>query len=242
MKNFLQILTIILLIVIFTNNAKSEIISDNTTQKIENAKDTINDFSNTQDKGSYLAEEWTSFIKNSPRASYIYKLDPLFKFLWGQGFSLSWAFVTAFLIWTLVFATLYPPLKFSLKNGLFTFAITLISSALICQLAMPTIILKLSLFVKNIWYNLLDIFLLLFLIVIASKLSKQLTFTLKKHLERKKLNKLENEAKKSKDVREGFEETTKGYEEVINYRKSGAGWDMFDANNKLIGWTRKKPN
>lgn len=183
-------------------------------EEIEERKDQLEEFSEEEDKTSYLATEWTKLIKE--RVPWIYRINPVFKFLFAHEFELSWAFLTAFLLWTIQFALYYPPIKLMLK-GLFTpLAVSAVIAALTSQIIVPKSIELLSNIVENIWASAGLILGLLIIFFIVNIFSKHFTKLWKKRREQKRIEKLETDVSGAKGIREGMEETksiAKGYRE-----------------------------
>jgi hypothetical protein len=229
MKKRAILVILVLLAAFFLTVVSADSPEDVIQQKadsLENTKDKIQDVTSGEIKPSYLSEEWTKALKNNPNTNWIYKLNPLFKFLFGYEFALSWAFVTAVLLWTILFSFLYPPTKLMFNNTLTALAISLLISAITCQIASQRIINIIAPHVRDIWSSIGTIFLLVVGSILAQRVSRMLIVTYKKRRAEKKLAKLEEEVHGSnpdiatiKSVKEGVENITKGYKDYKDKRK-----------------------
>lgn len=223
MKKRVILATFILIIGLMTS-VHADNIQDSIQDKTNSLEQTKDNIQNINE--SYLGEEWTKIIKESPKTNWIYKLSPIFKFLFGYEFSLSWAFVTVFLFWTIVFSFLYPPTKIAFNSTITAFGVSLIISSITCQIAAKKIIVSLAPYVKNIWNSIEIIIFLILLIWFAGRVSRMLIATYKKKLTEKKISRLEKEVQgqntdlsEIKSVKESAEGITKGYKEYKDKKK-----------------------
>lgn len=188
-------------------------IPENTSDQLGQKKEQLETFINEENKTDYLSSQWTTFLENNESTKWIYKLNPLFKFMFGHPFSISSAFLISFLIWAVLFSLIYPPIKVGFRETLPSFGISFVTSSLIVQLVTPNLIKLLSKKITTLTGAFLTILSLIVLIVIINRLSKIMMAYLKKKQEEKKINRLETESEKEKKIREGIESIKKGAEE-----------------------------
>ncbi len=212
MKKEIALIAILFLITILPSSLAQTPIVD----EAKGLEKKIDDLRDREISGTYLSEEWTKILRENPNTQWIYKLDPLFLFLFGYSFSLSWAFVAAFLIWTIIYSIFYPPIKSAFEGPWISMGITLCISAITSHYITPVTIAKVAELIKNIWYNLGLIFILLIIAIIANRLSKVFTKKYKAWKEEKRIRKLEYEAKYSKSYRKGVESIARGFEDELD--------------------------
>ena len=158
--------------------------------QVDQTRDNIENIGKNQAKGEFLANEWTSFFRTSKAFSWIYKLNPIFKFFIGQEFSISWKFTTGVLIWLIILFTILGSLDLVFDNKLFNIAFGSIMSALISQLAVPVILDQATELVKKgsekagKWINGITILALILLIILIKKSNKNSIFKWGKSLEK----------------------------------------------------------
>ncbi len=159
----------------------------------------------------YLQKEWTEIFKKNEKLNWIYRLNPIFKFLFGPEFSLSWAFVTAILLWLILVSFTFPSLQ-GVFSGLFApLAISIVFSSLICQLISKAFIEFASKYIKNIWYYFGLVLLLIIILVLFDNLGRGLSRKLKKAKEAKRINKIESETSKNAKINQRASEVFSGF-------------------------------
>jgi len=196
---FLVCITILLVIDI-VSTLDAENAAESLKEKKELTEEKIQEI-----KEAYLAKEWTKFIRNSPTLSQIYSLNPLFKFLIGYEFSISWAFTTAIIIWFIFFFFFYPQMQLFFKNFIFATIASVATASISAHYAIPKTIDALSSLIKNIWHNLISIIILIFILIVLNRVSGEISKKIKQYREKRKVAKLEKETALSKATREEFE-------------------------------------
>ena len=175
---------------------------DNTADAIENAKET------------YLTQEWTKLVQKSKYFSWIYKFNPVFKFLFGQEFTVSWAFLSVVLLWMYI-CTLYTLLlRITLKDTFLALGISIVFTSLTAQFLMPKVVQLLATIIKTIWHWIGFVILIIIIMYLTQILSKIIAKKTEKKREEKRIKKLEEEAAKSRAMRKGLEEIKRGSEEM----------------------------
>ena len=188
----------------------AELVDDPLAKKILENQDKIQNFTEQEDKEAYLAQEWTKLIQNNRAVNWIYKLNPIFKFLFGYEFSLSWAFVTALIIWAGLVLIFNVMLKTVFQERYFSLSISVIIAAIVSQISVRPIVGEISRYVKNIWGSLGAILILIIILSLFLALATQIKNIILKLREKRRILKLEAEAERSKAMREGFESMKKG--------------------------------
>jgi hypothetical protein len=183
MKKELLIFSLLLFLVINLTIAAevSDITDSETLNNLRDAKKTLENPDEIKEK--YLQKEWTKIFRESPYLSWIYKLNPIFRFLFGYEFALSWAFVTAMLIWLIIFAIYYPLMKQIFHNFASSLGIAIAISVITAQIAVPLIVEKLSEIIKSSAHNVWTIIFLVALIIVINYTSK----IIQKEIEKKKI-------------------------------------------------------
>lgn len=197
-----------------SKSAISDVGNNEIVSGIQDTASNAQDLSVDEIREKYLESEWTSFFQNNKYLSKIYSLNPIFKFLFGQEFSASWAFITGFLIWLIQLAIYYPALRTLFPDTFSALGISIVFSALSSQLIVPKAIEQLSKVVKGIFSSITLIIALIFLLIIIDRVSKELVKKYGKRRQEKRLERVEKEAEKSKTEREKIEGITRGAENM----------------------------
>lgn len=189
---------------------------------VEKIQQQVNSIGSNQTKGDFLASEWTNVLRTNKAFSWIYKLDPIFKFAIGQEFSISWKFITGLLIWIVILFAILGSLEMVLDNRLVVILSSIIISALISQLAVPYFLDKATLLVKQgtekaaPWINLGTIILLSVSIVIVKKGLKEIRKTIEKKRFEKRIKNAEETTRaidratsNAKSLKKGMDEEYK---------------------------------
>jgi len=187
-------------------------------QKAEEGKETLDKFSAEEDKAEYLSREWTDFLQRNGYLNWVYKANPIFKFLFGQEFSLSWAFIAAIIIWIGVVWTYYYMTNFLMEGKLTALGIAILVGSITSNLATPKIIEEASKVVKSFWQNLFFILLLIFVIISFRTIIKSITKVIKKNIEKRRIGNIE---KKVKDTYENIHRGATNMKEGSENYKGG---------------------
>lgn len=214
------IITLIALIILLKITSAAESLeNDPIFEDVTGGANYVQNITENENPGQFLAKEWTNFLKNNAATNWIYKLDPLFKFLLGQPFTISWAFFTTLLLWIIILSIYYPPIKMSFKDNVTSIGISILLVSLTAQLTSPWIIGKISNLVKGAWYAAGMIVIEILVLILINRISNSIIRKIVKKTEEGKISSLENEAKKNKALREGAENTLKGAEEMERSRQ-----------------------
>ncbi len=177
-----------------------DLANDPIVEKTDELQEKYEDFELYNNKEEFLQKEWTKVFQNSETLSKIYKLNPVFKFLIGYEFELSWAFVTALILWFGILVIFYPVIKVSLRETFISLGTSFAISLIFAHLATPKIIDVASNTVKNLWQNLGFIVILVFVIVFFYTISKQVVKEIKKKQEFKRIQNLEQKMQQQQNV------------------------------------------
>lgn len=211
-KIFLAIM--ILLILTKITLAQTEIpnpIDSEELKKIQEDKEKLEEFATEEDKSEYLSREWTNFLRETGYLNWVYKANPILKFLFGQEFSLSWAFVAAIIIWLGVVSIYYQFSSFLFNKTLTSLAIAILVGAITSNLLTPKILEKVTPLIKTFWNNFLLLLALVILFVILNQISRTIKKIIKKKIERNRIERLEEEVKGTyKEIAEGASAMAKG--------------------------------
>lgn len=202
-KGLFVIFTVILLIPLI--QAQAEITNDPFAKSILDGTEKLKNISEQEDKEAYLSQEWTKLLQKNKAFSWIYKLNPIFKFMFGYEFSLSWAFLTALLLWIIILSIFFPMAQTIFRSTLFSLGVSIPITIITAQLTIPKSIEMLTKITKNIWWGFGVTIGLIFLIVLIGIVSKDIIKIIAKRREQRRIQNLESEASKSKATREGFE-------------------------------------
>ena len=196
-KNLLILIFIFLLLIIlpFSNSQVEDIIED-----AEKGEKILRGISEKDIKSEYLSKEWTKIFREKKTFNWIYKFNPLFKFLFGYDFSFSWAFVTAFLIWLIIFSLFFPQVKLIFSQTFSSLGISIAISSIAANYLAPKTIDYLSSIVKDIWDNLIVLIFLIILLILVFYLSKLVSKKMKKILEERKAQKSFEASKKMEKI------------------------------------------
>jgi len=192
--------------------------------EIRSGNEFVQDLSQQDISDQYLAKEWTTFLRDHKYGKHIYKLNPVFKFLFGMEFEISWRFVAGMLLWVIMISFLHPTFKMFVKSTIPSLIAAIAFSAIAANLLNPKILDALGKVIKNIWHNLLMIIALIVIIIFVSYFMKELTKWWKKKRTEKKLDKAEAVADAKTPELSGVKETIekaegmkKGYDEEFQH-------------------------
>ena len=182
---------------------------EDTLKDLEEKRDQAKGIIKGGNASDYLSKAWTEQIqKNAP---WIYKANPLFKFLFAYEFELSWAFLAAFLLWAIQFSLYYPAMRMFIDETFTAFGISVVVAALTSQVVVPRAIDALSNIVKNFLGSIFTIIGLIMIIVAVGIIWNHFTKKWRAHKETKKDEKRDKELKRVKDIREGMESVKTGF-------------------------------
>ncbi len=207
---FLAIAMLFALVPYASAAVDSALENDPLVQDVQQGSEYLQNLSEHENASAYLAREWNKFLVENKATAWIFKLNPLFKFLFAHEFSISWEFFTAILLWAILFGFYYPPLRMLFHADMTALATSIVIASLSVQLIGPPFISKLAEFIKNGWYLFGTIMIMIFLLILLNRVSKIVTKSWKVHLDQKRIETLESEAKKSKALREGAESMMQG--------------------------------
>lgn len=192
----------------------SGLANDSLVQTVEQGGVKYEEFSAQENKSNYLSQEWTKILQKSPATSWIYGLNPMFKFLIGYEFSVSWAFVAALLVWIIILSIFFPICKAFVKQQFVALGIAIAITIIAAHGIMPKTMEMLGNLVKNIWWNFGTIFALIMLMIIINTLSAGILKELKKKREEAQLKSVVKKESKVEEKVEGLEAMKKGVEEI----------------------------
>ena len=192
--------------------------------EIQKGKETYEGLSKGEIETQYLEKEWTTMIRNSKYGSYIYKLDPVFRFLFGMEFSFSWKFIAGFLLWIIFISFYYPIFREVFRSSLTGLGVSIVLTSITAHYLSPKVMDLFAKIIQNIWHNLLLLFVLLIMIPIIKKSMTKLTKAWRQRRQERKLKKVEAAAglsganvtdiketlAQAEAVKEGYEEGSKG--------------------------------
>ncbi len=211
-----------ILITISLVSAQTESLEKKIVSGVDQTQKNIDSLKNIDEtSGEFLAKEWTAVLRNNKAFSWIYKLDPIFKFFIGQEFSISWKFITGLLIWLIVLFAILGSLDAVFDNKIFNLSFGIIMSALTSQLAVPyfidqaTKILKKGTEKTAIWINLTNIIILICLLILAHKLTKLLKKKIEQNRFKKRIIRAEEATKTIDKATTKAESLAKGMEEEM---------------------------
>lgn len=183
MKKLGAILILYLLVVSFLSfiivqaQESSEMPGD--VQKIQETGET---FSDENTRTEYLNQKWNLLEQSEfgrfllKISSFLEKLNPFFKSVLGVEFSLSWNFFIALLILIALFVIVYSPFKnyIFIEHKVLGVVASLIVVLLMTQLGvMKTILSFLEIILKNIYYTLVAIVVIIALLSLYSLINKK---------------------------------------------------------------------
>jgi hypothetical protein len=159
----------------------------------------------------YLTQEWTNLLKENKYLNQIYKINPVLKFIIGYEFEISWAFITAIILFIGFFTILYPLSKIYLKDDLSAIGITFILTSLCANSISKKLLEILAESVKSTFQAVLSPVIIIVAIILLSKISKIIakeTKDAKKSQENKEIKeKVEQQQEVLEGLSEGLEET-----------------------------------
>jgi hypothetical protein len=208
-KLLLSILLIILLVqpilaIDIQNPTDSE-----TFKKTEDTKNRIEDIRDSNN----LTKEFTDLLHKSEYLSKVYSLNPLFKFLFGREFSLSWAFLASIIIWLGIVWLYSEPAKFIFKDTFSSIAFAILVGAITTNLLTERIIETASNILKTTSHNFLFILGLIIIFAIMGTVEKLVIKSIRKSLEKKRIDNIEKEVKGSyKNIHSGLTSMKRGYD------------------------------
>lgn len=209
---FILISTCLFLLILGLNltNAEEGLENDPLINDIQEGADYVQGISEKNDSATFLSQEWEKFLRENKATSWIYKLNPLFKFFLAQEFSISLNFFVAVMFWIIIFGSYYPPIKTAFKETITSLGISIALSVLTAQVAIPKILEGLTNVARTLWNNLTIIILLFEAAIILNRISIQLSRKWQRSKEKSKIKELEEEAEKNKALRKGLEGVTEG--------------------------------
>ncbi|MBX4212292.1 hypothetical protein KW787_02450 [Candidatus Pacearchaeota archaeon] len=200
--NFL-IISIILISIIPAIHAD---VASDTKDKIDNTVGNIQSPDQiAQEKSDYLKGQWKVLLtQNSFFGPIIRGLDslfgffnPFFKAILGVEYSLSWGFVFALLIWTILFLFIYPPARALFNNQWFAIIGTFVIVSLV---GISGVIKKavdiLSTMITNTWIAWLSLAITIIVGLIITKFGKNL----KKIIEREREKSDKTQLRQDRDI------------------------------------------
>lgn len=206
-----KISVIILLLILTVNLVAAQDIQSNIND-LEKTKNQVEDTLTNRDIAEqYLGQKWTDIIDE--KAPWIYKANPIFKFLFGYGFELSWAFLAAFLLWAITYALFYPTIKLVMGGTLESIGITLAISAVVTNITVPKYLEYLSSLLKDFWHSFTTIIALLILVFVVFYFSSQISRTLQKQALERKIEKATSFGEAVENVSASAEAMKKGHDQ-----------------------------
>lgn len=207
---FIILLSLIILSTTITF-VKSQDIQDS-LRDLEDTKNQVeNKLTDKEVTEEYLGQKWTEVIDE--KMPWLYKANPVFKFLFGHEFELSWSFLAAFLLWAIIYALFYPMVKL-LMGGIFqSIGVTVAISAITTNLTVPKYIAFLSTLVKNFTHSIIAIFSLIILVFLAFYLSSQISRTIRKKAFQKKIERATEFGEAVEKANASAEAMVEGYKE-----------------------------
>ncbi len=190
-----------------------------TAEKIKKTTDTL---TNKEITSEYLSREWTNWLRNNGYLNWVYKTNPFFQFLFGQEFSLSWAFIAAIIIWLGIIFIYYPALNTFIEDQISALAAAILIGSITTNLLTQKILEFSGKIAKTATSAIIYILLLLVLIVIIKTIMK----TIKKVIEKAKAKVDLKAAKQAhedvetlKQVGKGFNEASRDWGSMNKYKK-----------------------
>lgn len=185
---------------------------------VEKIQDVSDKLSTSDQRTEYLKQEWTKILERTKVGRFllgissIFKaLSPLFKFLIGIEYSLSWLFFLSLLAWIAVIVIIYNVVKnpFQTKRWI-AFSISIIIAAIAAQfnIFVKTVTLFIPLF-KNKWIILGSVIITIILLYIYSLFMKTIGKKIREKIKREDEERREQKAQTLEKI-EDLELRSKG--------------------------------
>ncbi len=214
MKKLVPVLYLLFASALLFDSLTATAQTESLEEDIQQTQEKIEQLNAENIRETYLQREWTKVIRDNSATNWIFKANSLFKFLFGYEFNLSWAFLTALLIWLLFFTIFYQPILLIFKKKLLSIGISISFTIIVAQLAIPRIIMPLSKLIKNIWGNLALLLAIIILGLVIHRVLKDLAKQYREKHRESRLKKLEKKSEVSEESKKEIESIAAGAKEM----------------------------